>query len=227
MTKASKISLATMSLGFLVWIVPALYYRYPTKLPLSIPLPLAQGNTLQQQFTVRGSQKYDVFVRCTEVGEFKEKWKDFLNWKEHPKVPCEIDLRILRDGRQAYSAHLKSLEPAMLSGEHVFWGLAYVPLSSGIYELQLTNGIDLTYLSATQPTLEVKLNSLFIKNWSLNASLGLVAGGLVFVIGIVIFIAGVFIGKRPANFSVERMAADGTGLQIRALVARHHRSPLR
>jgi hypothetical protein len=29
------------------------------------------------------------------------------------------------------------------------------------------------------------------------------------------------------NFSVEPMAAGGTGLQIRALADRHHRSPLR
>jgi hypothetical protein len=31
----------------------------------------------------------------------------------------------------------------------------------------------------------------------------------------------------PANLAVERMAAGGTCLQIRALVARRHRSPLR
>jgi hypothetical protein len=37
----------------------------------------------------------------------------------------------------------------------------------------------------------------------------------------------VILSSEAANFSVERMAAGGTRLQIRALGVRRHRSPLR
>lgn len=189
-----------MGFALAVWGVPALYYHYPIRLPLSNPLPLKPGTSLRQQFTTRGSQRYEILLRCVEVGAFKEQWKDFLNWKTPPSIPCDINLRILRGDQEIHSAHLRSLRPAWLSGEQAFWSLAYsMPLSSGTYELQITNQADLTELKATEPTVQIRLNAIFIKDWGFNALLGFVAGVSLFLVGLAIFAFGLLLGRRPAN----------------------------
>jgi hypothetical protein len=200
MTRASKISLGIMAVGVFVWGAPALYYRYPIQEPLSVAVPLSKGASLREQFTVRGSRNYEVLLRCTEVGEFREKWTNFLNWKEHPTIPCQITVRVLRDGHEVHAAHLSSLEPAMQSGDQVFWSLGpLASLTSGRHELQLTNGTDLTYLAPTQPTMQIRVTGVFLVNWMLTELLGGVAGGALLICGIGVFIVGLFASKRRAN----------------------------
>src|SRR5262249_22611883 len=71
--------------------------------------------------------------------------------------------------------------------------------SGGGYELQLTNGADLAYLSPANPAVTICLSSRFIKDWGLNALLGRVAGAVVFLIGLGILFLGLLAGKRPAH----------------------------
>jgi hypothetical protein len=200
MTTTSKIGLAILGVGLIVWVAPVLYYRYPIRIPLSTALPLSKGASLRVQFTVRGSQKYEILLRCAEVGEFREKWTNFLNSKVHPAIPCQIGLGVSRDGREVHSVHLTSLEPAMSSRDEVFWSLGpLASLSSGRQELQLTNGTDLTYLSSTQPTVLIQVTGMFMENWIFTEFLGRLAGGALCICGIAVFIVGRFANNRRAN----------------------------
>jgi hypothetical protein len=200
MTTISKIGAALLGLGVFVWVAPTLFYHYPIREPLSVALPLSRGTSLREQFTVRGSERYELLLRCTEVGEFREKWANFLNWKEHPTIPCHIGLRVLREGHEVHSAYLTSLEPSGLSGHEVFWNLGpLASLSSGRHELQLTNGTDLSYLAPTEPTIKIQITPVFIVNSMFGELLGRVAGGALLILGIGIFIVGLVANKRRAN----------------------------
>jgi hypothetical protein len=200
MTRSSKIGLAVMGVGLFVWVTPILYYRYQIRVPFSTALPLSGGASLREQFTVRGSQKYEVLLRCAEVGEFREKWTNFLNWKEYPKIPCQISLRILQSGREIHSVQLTSLEPAALSGDQAFWSLGpLASLPSGKLELQLTNATDLTYLASTQPTVQIRVTGMFTENQIFDELLGCATGGAIFLGGIAVFIVGMVAGKRLAK----------------------------
>jgi hypothetical protein len=186
--------------GLFVWLGPMLYYRYQSTMPLSVALPLSRGGSLREEFTVRGSRKYEVLLRCTEVGEFKEKWTNFLNSNEHPTIPCQISLRVVQDGREVHSTRFTSLEPEGLSGDDVFWSLGpLASLPSGRQEFQLTNAKDLTFLAATQPTVQIRVSLVFTKNRIFNELLS-------FILGIVILLCGILVlvfnaGKRFVNRS--------------------------
>ena len=200
MNKASIIGMAMMGIGLLVWGVPALYLHYPIPVPLDSPLPLLPGASLNQAFKVRGSQNYFVFVKCREVGEFKELWKNYMNPKEPPTIPCDIGLHVLRNGREIHSEHLRSLTPGMTSAGVDYWMLTGLRLpSSNMYELRLTNGTDLTYLQPTEPTVQIELSPAFFKNGMINASIGFLAGAMLFLIGLTKFIIGSLSGRRRAN----------------------------
>lgn len=188
-----KIGLSVMCVGLLVWAVPTIRYYYPTWNALAVPLPLSVGGTRHDTFSVRTSERYSIHLACQEVGQFKEKWKNFLNWKEYPTLDCDISLRLLHDGRDIYSERLQSLHPGSWSAGTAFWSIKWITLpSAGRYELFLTNHTDLSYLQPTSPTLRIHLDGFFHKEAGTTAALGRLVGGFVFVIGLVIFVTGLF-----------------------------------
>ena len=198
-----------MAIGVLVAGLPTLYYYYPTRTALTVPLPLAPGTFMRQGFAIRGLQSYDFIMQCREVGEFKERWKDFMNWKTPPEITCDITLRVIRNGTEIHSEHLQSLKPSSKSGDVDTWQLCSVDLStSNAYELQLTNGTDLSYLLPTRPIVKIRLNSLFLKEGPITAFLGWVIGGLAFICGLGLLCFGLLSRSKAANQSPDRTAAS-------------------
>ncbi len=182
-----------MCAGLLVWGIPTIRYYYPTWTALKVPLPLSAGSVRHDTFRVRTSERYFIDLACQEVGQFKDTWKDFLNWKKHPTLDCDISFRLLHDGREIHSEQLRSLQPASWSAGTAFWSIARVELpSSGRYELWLTNHMDISYLQPTTPTLQIHLSSYYHKDVGSWSTLGLLAGAPVFLIGLVIFVIGFF-----------------------------------
>ena len=193
MRRTSKIGLSLMCAGVLVWGIPTARYYYPTWNALKAPLPLTTGAVRHDTFSVRTSERYNIDLACQEVGQFKEAWKDFLNWKTPPAIACDISLKLLHDGTEIHSDRLRSLRPASWSAGTAFWHMARVELpSSGVYELWLTNHTDISYLQPTTPTLQVYLSGYYHKNVGTWSALGLFAGAPIFLVGLIVFVISLF-----------------------------------
>jgi len=191
-----------MAGGLLVWGVPTMHYIYPTWAPLRAPLPVATGSSLHQDFSVRTGEPYHLILACQSTGPLQDAWREFTSsGPSQPRLPCDIDIRVLRQGRPLHSEHLSELRPAGLVGGSLIlhWHLAFIHLpASGHYELELTNRSDLSHLQITQPTIEMSVGSAFHKNRGIIASLARIAGGFIFAIGLVCFLVGVWPrGTRP------------------------------
>ena len=171
-------------------------YYYPTWVPLRVPLPVATGSSLHQDFSVRTGEPYQLIVSCQSTGPLKDAWREFTSsGPSQPRLPCDIDIRVSRHGRPIHEEHLTELRPAGLIGGSLIlhWHLAYFDLpASGHYELELTNRSDLSHLQITQPTIEMSVGSGFYKNKGITAFLALFLGGFIFVIGLVCFLVGVW-----------------------------------
>ena len=193
MRRTFKVGFGLMCAGLLVWGIPTIRNIYPTQIALTAPLPLLAGGVLHEKFDVLTSERYSIDLACQEVGQFKEAWKDFLNWKQHPTLDCDITLRLLHDGQEIHSEHLHSLEPASWSAGTAFWSMARLELpSSGRYELLVTNHSDISNLQPTAPTIRVQLNGYDMKNRGLSSLLGLALGAPMLLIGLLMCVRGFF-----------------------------------
>lgn len=191
MNKFTKIGLVVMVIGVLVWGIPFAWLRLPTPNPLFAPFPLAAHTRLEREFTVRTGQLYIVEVGCLGVGPMKDKWDDFSSSTESP-IPCDVTVRILKEGAIIHSEHHDALRTTSLSGDRVFLHLAYPNLpSAGHYRLEIANGSDLTHLKVAQPTVEIFLPGKFYVNRAVMDLLGFAAGLLILLIGVGFLVHGI------------------------------------
>ena len=192
MRTPAKSGLVLIAIGAAAYAWPVLRYGYPTHVPLSSSFPTEPGAVFSEDFSVRTAERYSLDLGCRDVAPLDYSLPDFLSsGPSQPRLPCDISIRLSRQGTVIQSEHLDALRPASYCNGTGYWHLAYVHLpSAGQYTLEITNRSDLSSLKETGPVVRMDIGGAFYENAIYSRLFGLILGAPIGLLGIVLFCLG-------------------------------------
>jgi hypothetical protein len=134
--------IAASSVG---WLLGERHYRKTSYFPVEKAFDGKRDSELREEFKVNLSQSYSVRLVLDKTHAVSE------------TLQCNIHAKILRDGDVVWDKTLDRIDLAASSNEDLRYGLGWVDLSSGTYELVVTNQSDLSYLEPLNPRMNVKV----------------------------------------------------------------------
>lgn len=203
MNKLATTGLILVLLSIVGWLVLLAWIGPQTRPPLSVQYPTSQGATIHESFRIRSAGKYAVHITFLRTGPLEQEVSEFGNANKTHRIPCEIVLKFSKEGRTVFEGTTKYLEQAALSNERVEYSLLYVePDQEGLYDVEVVNRSDLTYLATADPRFEIQVSSIAVVDRAVEYWIRTFICLAVCLVGLVLVAAGTIRarmqGRKPA-----------------------------
>ena len=186
------LGLSFIAIGLLVWLIPFVRLQYSSWTPLREPFDFAKPGTLSREFRINVKGSYSLRIRCRQAGGLTNAPLGSVNWRNSPPLPTVLQLRLLRETRVVSETTIRELIP---SGTEAAERLLYFQMTSfdlretGRYGLSIENQAPIPKLDGAHPELEIQCSRAIWKQRSVYALVGLMAGCVFVVTGLLMLVA--------------------------------------
>ncbi len=145
-----------------------------------------------KSFRIRSPGRYDVYITFLRTGPLEQSVPDFLNANKTNGIPCDIVVKFSKADRIVFEDTAQYLERAWLSNERLGYSLLVVDLNEeGLYDVEVTNRSDLTYLASADPQFEIQVSSIVVVDRAVTYWIATYVCLAVALIGLALFAFGV------------------------------------
>ena len=175
MNKLATTGLIVLLLGVVAWLILLGWIAPETRNPLTVQYPTNKGAVFHESFRIKSSGRYGVYITLLCTGPLERAVPESLNANEINGIPGDIVVKFSKADRIVFEDTARYLERAWLSNER--WGYSLLRLEldeEGLYDVEVSNRSDLTYLAAWDPRFEIKMSSIAVvdgavKDWILTS----------------------------------------------------------
>lgn len=174
------------TLGLLAWGVPFYLLKSTIWNPLLAPFPHESRKPTAYTFAVKNVGSYEIDLRFGQTTDHAISASKFLDWKNPPRIPCEIHLSVTNSsGSVLLEKECDSLAPAMWSKNWLYYSLGeFVVRSKGICTITIENRSALQLLDGVQPFVQVHFSPLLLKQRMYLEAIGQLIGFALAILGV-------------------------------------------
>jgi hypothetical protein len=157
----TRLGLLLLALSFAAYLYVSRRTAPPALYPLESPLSMSEGAHFSQSFDVINPENYRIEILCLAVGPLARKGEnDGDPEKLYERIPCDMYMTVSQGTNLISKRRVGFLDRGVLWQGKARYYLADVDINKpGRYELSIDNLKDLSFLTPTEPKLEVRMSS--------------------------------------------------------------------
>jgi hypothetical protein len=205
MNKLATTGLILLLLGIVAWLFLLVRIGPQTRNPLTVQYPTTRGAIFHESFRIRSPGRYGVYITFLRTGPLEQVVSEFGNADKTHRIPCDIVVKFSKADRTVFEDTVSSLVAASMDNERLAYSLRRVDLDEeGLYDVEVLNRSDLTYLAPSDPHFEIQTSSIVVVDRAAEYWIRTFICLVVCLLGLVLLAVGV-IRRRRQTLRLARM----------------------